>query len=168
MKIDSKKGGRAMEPIYNFRETEMNGGIINFRDYQGKVLLIVNTASKCGLAPQLESIEKLYNKYRAQGLEVLGLPSNQFHQELDSKDIDEYCKIHYGVTFPMTEMIKVNGNEESPLFTYLKGLSGHKNIKWNYTKFLIEKKGNLIHRYAPVTSPLKIEPKIIDALNITD
>ena len=138
-----------MEPIYNFRETEMNGGIINFRDYQGKVLLIVNTASKCGLAPQLESIEKLYNKYRAQGLEVLGLTSNQKH---------------YGVTFPMTRKVIVNGLDEDPLFTYLKDQSGKGRIKWNFTKFLIDKEGNLLKRFAPITKPEKMESLIIDAL----
>lgn len=154
-----------MEPIYNFRETEMNGGIINFRDYQGKVLLIVNTASKCGLAPQLESIEKLYNKYRAQGLEVLGLPSNQFHQELDSdEETSDFCQMHYGVTFPMTRKVIVNGLDEDPLFTYLKDQSGKGRIKWNFTKFLIDKEGNLLKRFAPITKPEKIESLIIDAL----
>jgi Glutathione peroxidase len=160
-----KKGGRAMEPIYNFRETEMNGGIINFRDYQGKVLLIVNTASKCGLAPQLESIEKLYNKYRIQGFEVLGLPSNQFRQELGSEEeISEYCQVHYGVTFPMTRKIVVNGLDEDPLFTYLKDQSGKGKIKWNFTKFLIDKDGNLLKRFAPITKPEKMEKLIIEAL----
>lgn len=154
-----------MEPIYNFRETEMNGGIINFRDYQGKVLLIVNTASKCGLAPQLESIEKLYNKYRAQGLEVLGLPSNQFHQELDSdEETSDFCQMHYGVTFPMTRKVIVNGLDEDPLFTYLKDQSGKGRIKWNFTKFLIDKEGNLLKRFAPITKPEKMEGLIIDAL----
>ncbi|MDR4932359.1 glutathione peroxidase [Companilactobacillus paralimentarius] len=154
-----------MGPIYNFRETEMNGGIINFRDYQGKVLLIVNTASKCGLAPQLESIEKLYNKYRAQGLEVLGLPSNQFHQELDSdEETSDFCQMHYGVTFPMTRKVIVNGLDEDPLFTYLKDQSGRGRIKWNFTKFLIDKEGNLLKRFAPITKPEKMESLIIDAL----
>ncbi|KAE9558818.1 glutathione peroxidase [Companilactobacillus paralimentarius] len=154
-----------MGPIYNFRETEMNGGIINFRDYQGKVLLIVNTASKCGLAPQLESIEKLYNKYRAQGLEVLGLPSNQFHQELDSdEETSDFCQMHYGVTFPMTRKVIVNGLDEDPLFTYLKDQSGKGRIKWNFTKFLIDKEGNLLKRFAPITKPEKMESLIIDAL----
>ncbi|GEO59269.1 glutathione peroxidase [Companilactobacillus bobalius] len=154
-----------MEPIYNFKETEMNGGIINFRDYQGKVLLIVNTASKCGLAPQLESIEKLYNKYRAQGLEVLGLPSNQFHQELDSdEETSDFCQMHYGVTFPMTRKVIVNGLDEDPLFTYLKDQSGKGRIKWNFTKFLIDKEGNLLKRFAPITKPEKMENLIIDAL----
>ncbi len=110
-----------MAGIYDFSETEMNGEKIDFNDYKGKVVLIVNTASKCGLAPQLEGIEALYKKYHEQGLEVLGLPSNQFKQELDSDEAtSDYCQVHYGVTFPMTKKIAVNGDDEDPLFTYLK------------------------------------------------
>ncbi|TGD22708.1 glutathione peroxidase [Companilactobacillus suantsaicola] len=154
-----------MEAIYNFRETEMNGGIIDFRDYQGKVLLIVNTASKCGLAPQLEAIEELYNKYRTRGLEVLGLPSNQFHQELDSDEAtSDFCQMHYGVTFPMTRQVVLNGLGEDPLFTYLKDQSGKGRIKWNFTKFLIDKNGSLVKRFAPITKPEKMESFIIEAL----
>lgn len=154
-----------MAPIYKFKETEMNGFTIDFNDYQGKVLLIVNTASKCGLAPQLEGIEGLYQKYHDQGFEVLGLPSNQFHQELDDdKATSDYCQMHYGVTFPMTKKIMVNGSEEDSLFTYLKNESGHGRIKWNFTKFLIGRDGQLIERFAPVTKPEKIEETIISAL----
>ncbi|AUI72530.1 glutathione peroxidase [Companilactobacillus alimentarius] len=154
-----------METIYKFQETEMNGGIINFRDYQGKVLLVVNTASKCGLAPQLEAIEALYNKYHNQDFEVLGLPSNQFHQELGSdEETSDFCQMHYGVTFPMTRKVVVNGLDEDPLFTYLKDQSGNGRIKWNFTKFLIGKDGKLIKRFAPVTKPEKMENYIIDAV----
>ncbi|HJF86099.1 MAG TPA: glutathione peroxidase [Companilactobacillus farciminis] len=154
-----------MAPIYKFKETEMNGFTIDFNDYQGKVLLIVNTASKCGLAPQLKGIEELYQKYHDQGFEVLGLPSNQFHQELDDdKATSDYCQMHYGVTFPMTKKIMVNGSEEDPLFTYLKNESGHGRIKWNFTKFLIDRDGQLIERFAPVTKPEKMEEAIISAL----
>ncbi|CAK8054602.1 glutathione peroxidase [Eupransor demetentiae] len=154
-----------MTTIYDFKEKEMNGGDIDLKDYQGKVLLIVNTASKCGLAPQLEGLEALYKQYKDDGLVVLGLPSNQFKQELaDGQDASEYCQIHYGVTFPMTERVQVNGDDEDPLFTYLKAESGHGRIKWNYTKFLIGRDGQLIHRYAPTTKPEKIEPAIKEAL----
>ena len=154
-----------MAPIYKFKETEMNGFTIDFNDYQGKVLLIINTASKCGLAPQLKGIEELYQKYHDQGFEVLGLPSNQFHQELDDdKATSDYCQMHYGVTFPMTKKIMVNGSDEDPLFTYLKNEYGHGRIKWNFTKFLIDKNGQLIERYAPVTKPEKMEEAIISAL----
>lgn len=154
-----------MSKIYGFSETEMNGFTIDFKDYQGKVLLIVNTASKCGLAPQLEGLEALYQKYHDQGLEVLGLPSNQFHQELaDDKETSDYCQMHYGVTFPMTKRVEVNGDQEDPLFTYLKDAAGHGKIKWNFTKFLVSRDGETIERFAPVTKPEKIEPKIVEAL----
>ena len=154
-----------MSQLYDFKETEMSGQEINFGDYAGKVLMIVNTASKCGLAPQLEGIEKLYQQYHEQGFEVLGLPSNQFHQELDSDEATEaYCQLHYGVTFPMTKQVQVNGDGEDPLFTYLKDTAGHGRIKWNFTKFLIGRDGQLIDRYAPVTKPEKVEPAIVEAL----
>lgn len=154
-----------MASIYDFSETEMNGFTIDFSDYQDKVLLIVNTASKCGLAPQLEGLEELYQKYHDQGFEVLGLPSNQFHQELaDDKDTSDYCQMHYGVTFPMTKRIMVNGKDEDPLFTFLKENSGHGRIKWNFTKFLIGRDGKLIERFAPITKPEKIELQIIEEL----
>lgn len=154
-----------MNPIYSFQETEMSGQPIDFADYQGKVLLIVNTASKCGLAPQLTEIERLYQQYHGQGFEVLGLPSNQFRQELDSdEETQAYCQMHYGVTFPMTKKVQVNGDGEDPLFTYLKATAGHGKIKWNFTKFLIGRDGQLIHRYAPVTKPEKMEPVIVEAL----
>ncbi|MTV82577.1 glutathione peroxidase [Secundilactobacillus folii] len=154
-----------MSDIYQFQETEMSGQKIDFADYRGKVVLIVNTASKCGLAPQLEGIEKLYKQYHDQGFEVLGLPSNQFHQELGSdEETSEYCQMHYGVTFPMTKQIRVNGDDEDPLFTYLKETAGHGRIKWNFTKFLIGRDGQIIDRYAPVFKPEKIEPAIVAAL----
>ena len=154
-----------MATIYNFKETEMNGSEMDFSKYKGKVLLIVNTASKCGLAPQLKGLEKLYTDYHDQGLELIGLPSNQFHQELDNdKETSDYCQLHYGVTFPMTKRVKVNGEDEDPLFTYLKDQAGHGKIKWNYTKFLIGKDGQMIKRFAPITKPEKIEPEIIAAL----
>lgn len=154
-----------MTALYEFKETEMNGFTIDFNDYQGKVLLIVNTASKCGFAPQLVGLEELYKKYHDQGFEVLGLPTNQFHQELGSdKETSDYCQMHYGVTFPMTQRIIVNGEGEDPFFTYLKDASGHGRIKWNFTKFLIGRDGQVIERFAPITKPEKIEPAIIEAL----
>ncbi|MCH4165019.1 MAG: glutathione peroxidase [Lentilactobacillus diolivorans] len=154
-----------MKTIYEFTEIEMNGQPLKLQDYQDKVVLIVNTASKCGLAPQLEGLEALYKKYKDDGLVVLGLPSNQFHQELATdKEASDYCQLHYGVTFPMTKRVAVNGDDEDPLFSYLKDESGHGNIKWNYTKFLVGKDGRLIHRYAPITKPEKIEDAIQAAL----
>ncbi|WEV56939.1 glutathione peroxidase [Ligilactobacillus acidipiscis] len=154
-----------MAAIYDFNETEMSGQKLEMKDYTGKVLLVVNTASKCGLAPQLEGLEQLYQTYHEQGFEVLGLPSNQFHQELETDDeASDYCQVHYGVTFPMTKRVKLNGDDEDPLFTYLKEESGHGKIKWNYTKFLVGRDGQLIHRYAPTTKPEKIIPAIEEAL----
>ncbi|MFH5810765.1 glutathione peroxidase [Companilactobacillus sp. FL22-1] len=155
-----------MASIYDFSETEMNGVEIDFKNYQGKVLLIVNTASKCGFAPQLTALESLYQKYHDQGFEVLGLPSNQFRQELDTdKETSDFCQVHYGVTFPMTKRIDVNGETADPLFKYLKDTPGHGRIKWNFTKFLIGRDGQLISRFAPITKPEKFEDDIVKALN---
>lgn len=151
--------------IYDFNETEISGQSLPLAQFKDKVLLIVNTASKCGLAPQLTGLEALHKAYGDKGLVVLGLPSNQFHQELkDDSDVQEYCQMHYGVTFLMTKPVLINGDGEDPLFTYLKEQSGHGRIKWNYTKFLIGKDGQLIKRYAPTTKPEKIEPAIQAAL----
>lgn len=156
-----------MATIYDFPITSMEGEKFTLERYRGKVLLIVNTASKCGLAPQLEKLEALHKKYADDGLVVIGLPSNQFHQELESdKDTDNYCQRHYGVTFLMTKRIAVNGDQTDPLFTYLKQASGHGRIKWNYTKFLVNREGQLVKRYAPTTKPLSFENVIIEALKI--
>lgn len=155
-----------MKTIYDYQETEMSGKTLDLSEFKNKVVIIVNTASKCGLAPQLEGLEQLYKKYKNEGLVVLGLPSNQFHQELASdQEADEYCRLHYGVTFPMTKRVVVNGNGEDPLFTHLKNESGHGKIKWNYTKFLIGKDGQLIHRFAPITKPEAMEEAVYAALN---
>lgn len=155
-----------MATIYDFTETEMNGKTINLKDYEGKVVIIVNTASKCGLAPQLEGLEALYKEHKDDGLVVLGLPSNQFKQELDSdEEANEFCQVHYGVTFPMTRRVMVNGKDEDELFTYLKEQSGNGAIKWNYTKFLVGRDGKLIRRYAPITKPEKMTDDVLAALN---
>ncbi|MFT8393611.1 MAG: glutathione peroxidase [Liquorilactobacillus ghanensis] len=153
-----------MTTIYDFNEVESNGTEIKLQEFRGQVLLIVNTASKCGLAPQLNGLEELYQHYQAQGLVVIGLPSDQFHQEIAEEQVSEYCRLHYGVTFPMTKKVKVNGSDADPLFTYLKETAGHGKIKWNYTKFLISRTGQVIQRFAPITTPEKIEPAIIAAL----
>lgn len=160
------KGMNFMTSIYDFSETEMSGQKINFADYRGKALLIVNTASKCGLAPQLEGIESLYKTYHDQGLEVIGLPSNQFHQEYsDEQETDDFCRLHFGVTFPITKKVVLNGDEADPLFKYLKQVAGHGRIKWNYTKFLLGRDGQMIDRYAPLTKPKALVPDIEAALN---
>ncbi|MGV0168482.1 glutathione peroxidase [Furfurilactobacillus sp. WILCCON 0119] len=154
-----------MTKIYDFTETEMNGQPLPLTQYQGHVVLIVNTASKCGLAPQLIGLESLFQDYHDQGFTILGLPSDQFKQELATDEAtSDYCQVHYGVTFPMTKRIWVNGPNEDPLFTYLKATAGHGRIKWNYTKFLIGRDGTVIKRYAPTTTPAAIEADIVTAL----
>ncbi|MFC6182455.1 glutathione peroxidase [Lactiplantibacillus daowaiensis] len=154
-----------MASIYDFTEIEMSGAALPLEQYRGQVLLVVNTASNCGLAPQFKGLETLYQKYQAEGLVVLGLPSNQFHQEkADDDATHDYCQRHYGVTFPMTKRVVVNGETEDPLFTYLKQTAGHGRIKWNFTKFLIGRDGRVLNRFAPVTRPETFEDEIRDAL----
>lgn len=153
------------ESVYDFTETEMSGETLDLSQYRGQVLLIVNTASNCGLAPQFKGLEELYQKYHQEGLVVLGLPSNQFHQEkADDEETHDYCQRHYGVTFPMTKRVMVNGDQADPLFTYLKQAAGHGRIKWNFTKFLIGRDGRVLERYAPTTRPATFEVAIRDAL----
>lgn len=148
--------------FYEFEALSLEGKTIRMSDFQHKTVLIVNTASKCGLTPQLKGLEKLYQKYKDKGLVVLGFPSNQFaNQEPgDAKSIEEACRINYGITFPMFSKIDVNGKHAHPLFNYLKselkGLFGNR-IKWNFTKFLIDKNGKPVKRFAPITKPEAID-----------
>ncbi|CAI2662616.1 gpo Glutathione peroxidase [Apilactobacillus apinorum] len=152
--------------FYDFKLTEMNGSNIDFNDLKGKVVLVVNTASKCGLAGQLKDLQYLYDKYKDDNFVIIGVPSNQFHMELkDDQKTSEYCQLHYGVTFPMSKQAKVNGKDELPLFTYLKNASGKGRIKFNYTKFLINKNGEFIKRYSPLKNPRKFEQDIVSELN---
>ncbi|WP_407272670.1 glutathione peroxidase [Radiobacillus sp. PE A8.2] len=155
--------------IYEFSVQKINGEETSLANYKGKVLLIVNTASKCGFAPQLDGLQALYDKYKDQGLEVLGFPSNQFmNQEPGSNDeINEICKVNYGVTFPMFSKIDVNGSNAHPLYNYLTSQASgilSKKIKWNFTKFLVDQEGNVINRYAPQKEPKDIEDDIKQAL----
>ncbi len=151
-----------MDNIYQFTAKSLQGKEVNLKDYEGKTVLIVNTASKCGLTPQFEGLEKLYGKYRDKGLVILGFPCNQFaNQEPgDEKQISEGCLINYGVSFPMFSKIEVNGENAHPLYKFLKkklpGFLGSK-IKWNFTKFLVDKNGKPVKRFAPVTKPEKID-----------
>ena len=151
-----------MDNIYQFTAKSLQGKEVNLKDYEGKTVLIVNTASKCGLTPQFEGLEKLYGKYRDKGLVILGFPCNQFaNQEPgDEKQISEGCLINYGVSFPMFSKIEVNGENAHPLYKFLKkklpGLFGSR-IKWNFTKFLVDKNGKPVKRFAPVTKPEKID-----------
>lgn len=151
--------------FYDFKAVKMNKQEIQMSDYKDKVVLVVNTASKCGLTPQFKALEEIYQEYKEKGLEILGFPCNQFASQ-DSgsnEEIHEFCQLNYGVTFTMFEKIDVNGENAHPLYKYLrsqaKGLMGDK-IKWNFTKFLIDPQGNVIKRYAPIVSPLKIKGDI--------
>ncbi|MGB4823579.1 MAG: glutathione peroxidase, partial [Leuconostoc mesenteroides] len=132
-------------------------------------VVIVNTATKCGYAPQFGELEKLYKKYKDKGLVILGFPSNQFKQELETaSQAAQACQLTYGVTFPMHQLVAVNGKNTDPLFKYLKenskGMLGSSTIKWNFTKFLVDKEGNVVKRYAPKTEPKDLEEDIEDVL----
>lgn len=154
--------------IYDIKVKTSDGIEYELNDYKGKPMLIVNTATKCGLSNQFDGLEKLYNQYKDQGLVVLGFPSNQFHQEVtNSEEAAQACRMTYGVTFPMHEIVKVNGKEAHPLFKYLttnsKGFLSN-SIKWNFTKFLVDKEGNLVERYSPTDNPESLEKDIIHVL----
>jgi len=157
-------------PIYEFSANSLQGERTSLSDYVGKVLLIVNTASKCGFTPQYKELETLYEKYRERGLEILGFPCNQFgKQEPGAADeIGAFCEKNYGVNFPMFEKIDVNGDNAHPLYRHLKaeapGLLGSEGIKWNFTKFLVGRDGRVVQRYAPLTKPLDIASDIEAAL----
>ncbi|WP_158968848.1 glutathione peroxidase [Paraglaciecola sp. L3A3] len=152
--------------IYQFDATLNNGETINFQDYKDKVLLVVNTASKCGFTPQYEGLQKLYAEFKDQGFAVLGFPCDQFgHQEPgNDSDIQEFCSLNFNVNFPLFKKINVNGVNTAPIYTFLKqgapGILGSKNIKWNFTKFLINKNGRVVKRYASTTKPEKIAADI--------
>lgn len=151
-----------MTKVYDFTVKMTNGQEKSLREYEGKPLLIVNTASKCGLTPQFKGLQELYEKYKGQGLEILGFPCDQFNnQEFDNIDeTTQFCQLNYGVTFPIFAKIDVNGENTDPLFSFLKeqkkGILS-KNIKWNFTKFLVDQNGQVVERYAPTTEPLKME-----------
>ena len=158
-----------METIYDFKALTSNGKELDFSQFEGKVLLIVNTASKCGFTPQFAGLEELNKKYKDRGLVVIGFPSGDFaNQELaDGSKAEEFCQLNYGVSFQIMKKVHVNGDEADPIFKYLKsqtkGLLGSK-IKWNFTKFLISKNGSIIKRYAPLTAPAKLEKDIEEML----
>jgi glutathione peroxidase len=155
-----------MTTIYDFSAEKLEGGEQSLADYQGKVVLIVNTASKCGFTPQFEGLEKVFEQYTSQGFVVLGFPCNQFaHQDpATNSEIGEFCQRNYGVSFPMFAKIDVNGKDAHPLYKFLtkeaKGLLGSESVKWNFTKFLVDQKGQVIERYAPTTTPEAIAKDI--------
>lgn len=155
-----------MAGVYDFSVTDIHGKPKNLVDYRDKVMLIVNTASQCGFTPQYKGLEAVYERLHQRGLEVLGFPCNQFGgQEPGSEEeIESFCQVNYGVTFPLFAKIDVNGKHAAPLYDYLKkskpGLLGSEAIKWNFTKFLVDRKGNVIERYAPNVEPEAIVPDI--------
>ena len=152
--------------LYDFSCELPGGKKKSLGDYEGKVLLVVNTASKCGFTPQFAGLEEMYEKYKNQGLEILGFPCNQFgKQDPGSNDeIMEFCQLNYGVSFPMFGKIEVNGSGTDPLYKHLKkeapGALGTQGIKWNFTKFLIDPSGKVLKRYAPTDKPSAIEKDI--------
>ena len=151
--------------IYDFKVRSAKGEEISMADYKGKVLLIVNTATGCGFTPQYEGLQKLYDKYKDKGLEILDFPCNQFgHQAPGTEEeIQEFCTLKYKTTFPLFAKVEVNGKNEEPLFRYLKSQEGGflgDDIKWNFTKFLVSRNGTVIGRYAPITKPESIEGDI--------
>ena len=155
-----------MPNVYDFSAQTLTGKARKMSDFKGSVLLVVNTASKCGFTPQYAGLEALYKKYKDKGLVVLGFPSNQFGEQEPGQDteIAEFCEVNYGVTFPMFAKVDVNGKSAHPLFKYLtstrKGLLGSEAIKWNFTKFLVGRDGTVLERYAPTTKPEDIAADI--------
>ena len=148
--------------LYQFHATLNNGDDIDFSQYQGQVLLIVNTASKCGFTPQYDGLQNIYSQFKHRGFQVLGFPCDQFgHQEPgNDAEIAQFCSLTFNVDFPLFKKIEVNGSNTAPIYQYLKtaapGVLGTKGIKWNFTKFLVDKSGKVIKRYAPTTKPQEL------------
>lgn len=155
-----------MTQFYDFNADTLTGQNIDFSQYKGQVVLVVNTASKCGFTYQYEGLQTLFDKYQDKGLVILGFPCNQFGQQEqgDSSEITEFCQLNYGVSFPMFAKIEVNGPNTHPLFNYLKteqpGILGTKKIKWNFTKFLVNKEGQVVARFGSTTKPEKLQSEI--------
>ena len=165
---DIKLGGIYMS-IYDYSVKDRSGNNVSMSMFKGKVLLIVNTATGCGFTPQYEGLEELYKKYHEKGLEILDFPCNQFGNQApgNNDEIHEFCTLKYNTTFDQFAKVEVNGENEIPLYTFLKkekgGIMGS-NIKWNFTKFLVDREGNVVKRYAPTDTPEKIEDSIKELL----
>ncbi|MCS4308789.1 glutathione peroxidase [Rheinheimera pacifica] len=159
-----------MANVHQYKVKDANGNDIDLSQYRGKVLLVVNTASQCGFTPQYKELEQLHQKYKDKGLVILAFPCNQFGGQEPGSDneIQQFCELNYGVSFPVMAKLAVNGPEASPLFEYLKdsarGLMKTRAIKWNFTKFLVNKDGDVVKRYAPRTKPASIAQSIEDLL----
>ena len=158
------------DSIYQFNAQNNKGETVELKDYQDKVMLIVNTASACGFTPQYKGLQSLYGEYQAQGLEVLAFPCNQFKQQEkgNNEEIQQFCDLTFNIKFPLFDKIDVNGENAHPLFTFLKeqapGILGSKSVKWNFTKFLVNKEGQVIKRFAPTTKPESIKADIENLL----
>jgi len=157
------------DSIYDFSVNTSTGDIKPLEDYRGKVLLIVNTASKCGFTPQYKGLQALYDKYQEQGLVTIAMPCNQFGSQEPGSDatIQEFCNINYGLSFPVMAKVDVNGGDQHPLYRYLTKKAGGlitDSIKWNFTKFLVDREGNVKERFAPLTKPESIEKHIENLL----
>ncbi len=155
--------------LYDFTVKNKKGESVSLAEYKGKVVLIVNIATKCGFTPQLTGLEELWNTYEDKGLVILGFPCNQFANQNPGSDdqTQEFCSLNYGVTFPIMKKINVNGNDADPLYKWLKSKKGGilwSAIKWNFTKFLINKDGEVVHRFAPTAPPSSIEKYIVNEL----
>ncbi|MCT8985848.1 glutathione peroxidase [Shewanella phaeophyticola] len=152
--------------IYPITVKDIKGNDVAMETFKGKVMLIVNTASKCGFTPQYQALESLYQQYKDRGLVVLGFPCNQFgkQEQGDDAEISQFCELNFGVTFPLFSKIEVNGANSHPLYQHLKqsakGLLGSESIKWNFTKFLVDKQGHVIERYASTTKPEELSATI--------
>jgi glutathione peroxidase len=159
------------ESIYDFEAKDIDGSLKKLSEYKGNALLVVNTASKCGFTPQYEGLEKLYKNYNNKGFQILGFPCNQFggQEPGDENEIKNFCSLSYQVTFPMFAKIEVNGNNAHPLYKYLKknskGFLGTEFIKWNFTKFLIGKNGEVLKRYSPTDTPEDISKDLEELLS---
>ncbi len=155
--------------LYDITVKDNKGNDVSLSEYKGKVLIIVNTATGCGFTPQYEGLQNLYDKYKDKGLEILDFPCNQFAGQAPGSDADinSFCTLKYNTTFPRFKKIDVNGNTESALYTYLKSKKGGlfgKNIKWNFTKFLVDREGNVVARFSPTDTPEKFEAKVASLL----
>ena len=157
--------------IFDYSIKDRNEKEVSLKEFKGKVLIIVNTATGCGFTPQYEGLENLYKKYHEKGLEILDFPCNQFGNQAPgtADEIHEFCQLKYNTSFDQFAKIDVNGENEEPLYTFLKGAKKgliNSNIKWNFTKFLVDKEGNVVERYASTVTPEKIEKKIVELLEI--
>ncbi len=164
------KRAKMSNTIYQFSAEDFKGEQVNLSKYEGKVLLIVNTASACGLTPQYKGLQEMYDKYQDKGVEILAFPCNQFKQQEkgSNEEIKAFCDLQFNIKFPLFSKVDVNGNNAHPLYKFLTkqapGIFGSEKIKWNFTKFLINKNGEVVSRYAPITKPEAIEKDIENLL----